>query len=447
MATGGPGKGKEISPILARPWMILFLPINAALAGFAVILPILILFYYQADVLTVALAQSVYSLLLIPGSVLWGRVCDRMPNRRPLLLFNYIAVGAIFLGMFMLRTLDGLLLFYGLFGFVAPSGAAASTLLVMERFDPHERPAAFASFQEVSVIGATVGVLAGFFWLLEDSSALNRFLLITFVFAAVSAVLLLLLVPEKKMQLTRNHIADHHWALTARLRSVYPFFIRLPSPAAWKGTYRWLREEATHEVPLILAASFLFNFSANMFNTSYTPYLAYLGIGVTGIFVVNLANNAAQVVTLPFSAKASSGDSADRSVIMASWGRAGGYGVGAIMALLPIAWIANRGDLLGANIVLYAVLGGAVAFYGTASSLLLYRSLEGRGRGTYLGLNSALGGVAAVLGAGLSGIVTVAFGYSATFGFAMFAMAAAIPVWLWAGRALRNHHPSSDATP
>jgi len=441
------GKGDHVSPILAGPWLLLFLPVNAALAGFTVILPILILFTYGGSILAVALAQTLYSLLLIPGSLLWGRVCDRIDRRKPLLLFNYLGIAVIFLSMTLLRGLDELLIFYALFGLIAPSGAAASTLLVMERFPPAERPAAFASFQEMSVTGGLAGVVGGFVWVIEVPGNLPAFLFVTVVLAVVSAVMLTTMVPERKTRLARAHIASNPSFLESRLRMVQVFFLRLPSGKAWRGLGRWLQQEATHEVPLVLAAFFLFNLSANLFNTSYTPYLAALGLGVSGIFLVNIANNLGQVFSLPFSAKLSVGDRAGRSVVVSSWGRASGYGIAALLTLLPIDLIAMHDGLLAVNLMIYGILGVAVAFYTTASSLLLFRSLEGKSKGAYLGLNSSLGGIAAVLGAGLSGVITYHFGFSVTFGVAMLIMIGVVPAWTLAFRAMKRRSPRAESVP
>ena len=432
------------SAILARPWLTVFLPINAALSGFSVILPVLILFAYGGTVVAVALAITLYNIMVIPGAFFWGRVCDVMSRRRPLLALNYAAVGVIFLLSGLIHSLDALLVLYAIFGWFAPSGAAASNLMIMERFDLHERPTAYTSFTEMGVIGGTLGILAGLFWVTQYPGNLPSFLYLVSLLAFVSLSMLFVLVPERKVRLERSAIAHHHESLDSRLRTLYPFFLGLPTRRFWDRTYHWLRKEATHDVPLILAASFLFNFAANLFNTSYTPFLEVLGLGAAGVFMVNLANNAAQAFSLPFSARTSEGELAERSVVTASWMRASGYaGVFVFAALLPLGLLKSSGHdplFLPFNVVFYGLLGVAVAFYTTSSSLLLFRSLERRSAGSYLGMNSALGGLAAILGSGLSGVITSDIGFSATFGISVVAMVLAVPVWLLSARAFRARH-------
>jgi MFS family permease len=437
-----PKEDGKLSPILAKPWLMLFLPVNAALAGFTVILPVLILFTYHADIIAVSLAMTLYSLLLIPGAIIWGHICDSTGSRVSLLLFNYLGITAIFLSMTFVRGLNELLIFYAIFGLIAPAGAAPSNLLIMERFSPSDRPAAYASFSEVSMVGSVVGILVGLLWVTTYSDNLLGFLYLTSIMAVISAGMLLVMLPEGKERFTRTTIVHQPESLISRLHIRYPFFLHphVPSKGGMERFRKWLREEATHEVPLILAAGFLFNFSTNMFNTSYVPYLEVMGLGASGIFIVNLANNGCQMFCLPITARASEGAGAERTVVVATWGRVAGYMGVMVMSLFPLATIWSHGEILGSNLAMYGLLGVAVAFYGTASSLLLFRSLEGRSKGTYIGFNSALGGLAAVVGSAFSGLVTYKLGYTPTFAVSMILMACAVPIWVMAGRAMRRKH-------
>jgi MFS family permease len=433
-------EGAKVSPILAKPWLLLFLPVNAALAGFTVILPLIILYTYNSNVVAVALAQTLYGIFLIPGSIIWGHVCDRMKSRVALLLFNYLVIAGVFLSIAEVRGLNELLFIYSVFGLLAPAGAAPSSLLIMEHFSPSDRPAAFASFSEVNMIGSCVGILIGFFWISYASADLPGFLVIAAILAVASAVLLVILAPERRERLEGKHLIHHAEGLVSRMHLHYLFFPRLPSRRSFSGAWKWFKQEAKHEVPLILGAAFLFNFSTNLFNTSYTPYMEVLGLGAGGIFLVNLSNYVGQVFSLPLSARTSEGAGAGRTVVGSTWTRVVGYGGVMLMSLFPVAIWEAHGAGMGANLAFYGLLGIAVAFYGTSSSLLLFRSLEGRNKGTYLGFNSALGGLAAVLGSAFSGVITITLGFSATFFIAMLAMASAVPIWMLATRAMERKH-------
>ncbi|HYK92686.1 MAG TPA: MFS transporter, partial [Thermoplasmata archaeon] len=228
-------------------------------------------------------------------------------------------------------------------------------------------------------------------------------------------------------------VARHEESLTARLhqtafRIVVPFFPVRPrlTADAWRKFRRWFRAEMHHELPLILLASVLFNLSANLFNISYVPYLADgVGLGASTIFLVNFANSFAQSLSFPPSGTLTSRVGADRVVQQASYVRSLGY-LGVVgFTFVPFAATAA----FGANALAFAVLGAAIAFYTTSSSMILFRALEGRDAGRLLGLSSALGGMAAVAGAVLSGVLSFIGSYRLTFLVAAGALIVSLPLW------------------
>ena len=428
--------------LVAAPWLLVFVPASAASSAFGVALPLLILFTLHAGVVEVALATTLYNSALIPAAFLWGIVCDRLQWRAPLVLLNYAGFSVVFLVLALNLSLPTLLLAYAAYGLVAPSSAAASNLLILERFPPQDRPTAYASFQELSTLGGVAGILVGFTWVIlhPEPSALPGLLYLTLGLALASALGVLLFVHDPPRRLSRQAILRHPESLVTRLIGSIPFFPRRLGPGFWARASRWLRQEATHEIPLILVAVFLFNTASNLFNTSYVPYLQAIGLTSAAIFLVNLSNNGAQVLIYPFSGPACQRDGGERAVIGATGVRAIGYAATGLLAILPLVWFSG-GAALGANLVIFGVLGGAVALYGTASSLLLFRSMQRQRAGGLLGFNSALGGLAAVLGAAASGVVSVHFGFATTFLLSLGVMAISVPVWVAARRAWRTQHP------
>ncbi len=64
--------------ILARPWLLAFLPINAATAAFGLSLQLLILGAH-GSVIQWALAATVFNGALIVSSIIWGYLADKYP--------------------------------------------------------------------------------------------------------------------------------------------------------------------------------------------------------------------------------------------------------------------------------------------------------------------------------------------------------------------------------
>lgn len=420
------------SRLVARPWLLAFVPINAATSGFGVALPLLILLPLGGTWSEVAFAATLFNAVLILASIGWGFVCDRYPSRRNLLLLNFAGFAAIYAALARADTVAVVIALYAVVGALAPAGATASNLLVLERFTAADRPAAYASLQEMSMIGSIAGLLGGYVWLVAGAPLGPLFYLLS-VLALVSVVAVALGVRDGPRTARQSAVARHPESLVARLhptafRIVVPFFPLAPrwAPGAVRRLRRWIREEVHAELPLILVASVLFNFAANLFNISYVPYLNQsIGLSAAAIFLVNLSNNTAQALSFPASGTMSQRLGADALVQRASYLRSLGYLGVALFTFAPAAVAIG----FGVNVIAFALLGLAIAFFTTASSMILFRALEGRDAGRLLGFSSALGGAAAVGGAIASGILSVIGSYQLVFLVAGACVLVSLPLW------------------
>jgi len=436
--------------LVARPWLLAFVPINAATAGFAVVLPLLILISLHGSWTEVAVAATLFNSAVILSSVAWGHLSDTYPHRRLFLVVNYGVFAGLYTVLSGVGSVYALYALYTVLGVVAPAGVSASNLLILEKFDETERATAYASFQEMSMVGSLVGLLIGYFWTVSDD-ALRTLLYVLGGLAAASAVALWFGIQEPVRPLSTSHEAKHPASLFSRLRPhvawrmPIPFFpVRPPWRPRPVARFRaWAAEELRHELPLILLATFLFNLSANLFNISYTPYLYAAGLAASSIFLVNLSNNFVQTLVFPVTGGLANRLGADRLVGRATYVRSLGYLATAALTFAALA----RSAVLDANLLLYAVLGGAVAVYTTASSLMLFRGLGRRDPGRLLGVNSALGGVAAVAGAALSGLLALVGSYRVVFLVASGLLLVSVPLWTAASLAYARRRSGSPLTP
>jgi MFS family permease len=418
--------------ILARPWLLSFVPINAATSGFGVMLPLYILLRLHGTLLDVALAAALFNGAVILASMLWGHLSDRYPRRRLFLLVNFAGFAVIYALLGMLPVLPLLFALYTVVGFLAPAGTSASNLLILEQFGEAERPDAFASFQEMSILGSIGGVLVGYFWLVAGGH-LTPLLFVFAGLAAVSVGAVWFGIRPSATRASTRQVVLHPESLVSRVRHSValhlpiPFFPRRPrlGPGLIARTRLWLIEEMRHELPIILVASFLFNFASNLFNTSYTPYLESVGIASASIFLVNCANNVAQAGSFPFSGGLANREGSDRLVHQSTYVRGLGYLAMTGFTFVPL----TLGAAFEGNAIVFGILGAAIALYSTASSLILFRGLQGREAGTILGINSALGGVAAVTGALLSGYLSFYGSFRLTFFVSALVLFASLPLW------------------
>ncbi len=440
------------SRLLARPWLLAFVPINAATAGFGVVLPLLILIPLHGSWADVAVAATLFNAAVILMSVVWGHLSDLYAVRRTFLVINFAGYGVLYAVLSTVHSIPELYAVYAVIGAIAPAGASASNLLILEKFDDRERPNAFASYQEMSMIGSIVGIVAGYFWTLA-SDALSGLLLVMAVLAIVSAVAIWFGIQESPRKLKTLHVARHPESLHSRIRELTSFKLAIPffptrprfGPHPLRRFRAWVRAEVHHELPLIMAAGFLFNLSSNLFNISYTPFLYSAGLAASSIFLVNLSNNFAQTLLFPFTGGLSVRSGPDRLVQRATYLRSIGY-----LATAGFTFAAfSEPGAFEANLVIYGVLGAAVAVYTTASSLILFRGLVGRDAGSLIGVNTALGGVAAVAGAGLSGILAVFGSFRLVFLVSGGLLLVSLPLWTAASVAYtrRRFHSESGESP
>jgi MFS family permease len=438
--------------LLARRWLLAFVPVNAATSGFGVALPLLLLITLHGAWIDVAIAAGLFNGAVILSSMVWGYLSDRYPHRRKFLLLNYAAFAILYAASAEATSIPVIFALYAIVGLLAPAGVSASNLLILEQFSEEERPSAFASFQEMSILGSMAGLLVGYFWLLAGRP-FPPLLLLMAALAAASVVAVWFGVKDAPRRFGTHHVALHPESLASRIRHTAPGRIPIPffptrpvfTVAAARRFGAWARREIRHEVPLIFAAGFLFNLSSNLFNISYTPYLYSLGLTASSIFLVNFANNLAQGVSFPTTGSLTSRLGADPLVQRATYIRSLGYLAVAGFTFAPLVASAAY----GANLIAYTLLGGAIAFYSTASSIILFRALRGRDAGSLLGMNSALGGLAAVGGAVLSGALSVVGSFRLTFLVAAGALLLSVPLWAAAQVAYsrRPDRPGTEVVP
>jgi len=188
-----------------------------------------------------------------------------------------------------------------------------------------------------------------------------------------------------------------------------------------------------------MAAMFLFNLASNLYNISYTPYLYSIGLGVAAIFLVNFGNTFAQVLFYPLSGTLANRFGPDGLVRWSTYVRSLGYLATAGFTLVLFV----HGEAFVSNLIVFGVLGAAIAIYTTASSLSLFRGIQGKDAGGLLGVNSSLGGAAAVLGAVLSGVLAVYGSYRLVFLVSAGALLVSVPLWTAAGVAYHRRRRSA----
>src|SRR2546428_4836927 len=176
-----------------RSWMRAVIPANAGITGFSTMLPLYVL-QVGGTVVEVALLATIYNLVLIPASVFWGAMTDKLSRRGFFFYVSYAGLFGTFVAMFFLSNLVVLAVLYGVLAFLIVANSAALNLLVMETAEKRSWVSSYASLSLTANLGSIVGLVVGLLW--SSVLPLSAFLLFCAASTAVSAILTYFLIIE-----------------------------------------------------------------------------------------------------------------------------------------------------------------------------------------------------------------------------------------------------------
>ena len=395
-----------------RSWVWSVLPLNVGVAGFNTMVPLYIL-YLGGDVVQVALITTLYNAVLIPASVFWGRVTDRLGRRR---VFFVIASGgttAIFAAMFLLPDLGALAALYAALGLVVTANAVAANLLVMETSERKDWISSYSTLYLTVSLGSIVGVAVGILW--TSTLPLGAFLLFCAAATCASVGLSYRLIsePAAAPETDGPSSSPAPAGLPSRLRRDAALFAhRLAvSQGAARGALGALRRGATAGSALLFISAFLFMAGSAFFNTPFVPFLVHSGVGDNEVFAISLINTVAATAVYRWMNR------------IARWiggARVGPYSIVARTALCLVlaaaAALAVSGfAMFSLAMAFYALMGLTYASWNSSTSVALLASLGRGSRGSLLGLYAALGALGTVAGSLFTGYVAYYLGYQTTF--------------------------------
>ena len=368
----------------------------------------LYILYLGGNVVQVALITTLYNAVLIPASIFWGRMTDRLERRRVFFVIASAGTTAIFAAMFLLPNLSDLAALYGALGLVVTANAVAANLLVMETSEKKDWVASYSTLYLIVNLGTIIGVAVGVVW--TSTLPLGPFL----VFCA-AVVLSYRLISEPKRTMETGHLSPNPADIPSRL---YRHAVLLAHPiSVSKGTardalrvLRAARAGAMTGSFLLFSSAFLFTTASSFFNTPFVPFLVRSGLGDNEVFAVALINTVAAVAVYRWMGG------------FARWlgGPKGGlYSLVArtiLCLVLAAAALAVSGfAMFLLAMVFYALMGLTYAVWNSSTSVVLLSSLGQARQGSIIGLYAALGARGTVAGSLFTGYVAYYLGYATTF--------------------------------
>lgn len=376
------------------------------------------------SVISVGLASSAYNIALIPSAFIGGRIADYIGKRRPLLALS--AIGQLFTLSLIAMSGDVNLMigFYAIYSFFSSLSPTVFSLLLMDTVSKVNLGEGSALSFKYMIYGSLAGNALGF--LVLTSLPLTAVAILPIGFSTILLVLSLALVKDSKTGIERQAIALSPDALIARLTHLPVLLLRTPKVDDIKGLFRDTRNVVTRDIPLIMVTNALFFLGANLFFTSYTPFLkannlSYLEITGLNIFITCINGLTSTQRFSGFSKKGDPGMVVEFLSLRA---------IAFLFAAIESLYFFGH-DVFYVTLLLYLLIGMAYTNITIGMNALLYRFLPKEGRGGTLGVYSAINSVAMFLGSFLSGNISFFFGYSVTFLLSSMALFGAASLFEW----------------
>jgi len=376
------------------------------------------------SVISVGLASSAYNIALIPSAFIGGRIADYIGRRRPLLALSAMGQFLTLSLIAMSGDVNLMIGFFAIYSFFSSLSPTVFSLLLMDTVSKENLGEGSALSFKYMIYGSLTGNVLGF--LVLTSLPLTAVAVIPVGFSTILLVLSLVLVKDSKTTTERQAIAFNPDALIARLTHLPVLLLKTPKVDDLKGLVRDARSAVSRDIPLIMVTNALFFLGANLFFTSYTPFLkannlSYLEITGLSIFITCINGLASTQRFSGFSKKGDPGMIVEFLSLRA---------MAFLFAAIESLYFFGH-DVLYVTLLLYLLIGMAYTNITIGMNALLYRFLPKEGQGGTLGVYSAINSVAMFLGSFLSGNISFFFGYSLTFLLSSIALFGAASLFEW----------------
>jgi MFS family permease len=389
-------------------WVYSVLPFNIATGPVGTFVQLYIL-ELQGTVIDIGLAITLFNAVSIPAAMVWGFVTDRIHKRRPMVILCYLAVAGTLVAFLSTRSIYGVEGLYAVFSFVSAAAATPLNLLIMETQPKSRWAVVFSQFSMVSSSGSTIGLLLGVVW--ADFFPLHLIVVALALLSLMSAVLSVLMIKEPKYVFERDMIVMVRRSLYERLLILPLFFLKIPQAMDFRRFFKGLRNEMTRDPQILYISIFVFYLASGIFNTSLVPSLYGANLSKSQVFLVSLVATLIQAAAFryagPYMERRNPRDTAVSGLVLRALSYAM-FGV-SVFFLTGVGYLASA-------LVLYPLGAGiAYAAYWTASNIMIFNMLGHSNKGSFLGVYSAVVGLATMLGSFISGYTSFYLGYYVTF--------------------------------
>ncbi|AWR96433.1 MFS transporter [Acidianus sulfidivorans JP7] len=379
-------------------WMISPLLFNISLGPLSTLITLEIL-NLGGNSLDVAYAITVSNIVLIPASIFWGMLSDRIDLRK-IILTGFLTTSLLLLVAFFIKTIPLLISDYGAITFFSTSYNTPMNLLVMETSEKSKWASNFSKLSMFSSIGMLIGLIISTFLVLFIR--IFVIYLILGIIAISSFILAYKYTPRTMIGIERNSMIHTRESFFTRLRMHPLIFLHLPNIHSFK-MFRLSRltKKPINYLPLLYLAIFIFYISSGLFNTLYPASLYEKGLDKSIVLGIITEGMLVQILTFHGIGKFLESRDEKEVSFMALLLRGSGY----ILMGISLIFTSIITEIFG--IIFYPLSAGlAYSAYYSASNTLIFKAVGGRRQGTTLGVYSTLVGIAMFIGSLASGYIS-----------------------------------------
>lgn len=391
-----------------KKWMYLVIPFNASTGPLSTLITLQII-SLGGNAISVAYVISLSNAVLIPASMIWGFMADRLDRKKQILIsFGGTALPLIF--MPLANSIPLIALNYSLITFMSTASSTPFNLLVMESAEKKHWGQLFSRFSFLSSLGVLIGLIISTFLvtvlrIYEIEEILGLTVLVTLIAG-------LKILPKPIVTFERAAILHHKESFLARMTHLPMMFLHLPNLHNFKmfSLKRLLRKPINY-VPLLYIGIVIFYISSGIFNTVYPAGLYIKGLDKAEVLLVITVGMIFQILGFRFASNLLESRDERRLAYISLILRGSSYIILGLFAQLFLGI-----PILISGLIFYPLAAGiAFSIFYSSSTTLIFKIVGERRQGTGLGVYSTVVGLSMFLGSLLSGYISHYISYGIDF--------------------------------
>jgi MFS family permease len=390
----------------SQKWMYALMPYNATIFFIGTFIPLFIL-KRGGNVVDIGLATAFYNLSLTIFSLIWGMVIDRIESRKILLVSGISLMTILILIILKAGNPTNIIMVYALLGISIAMINTPINILIIETSSKSSLNSSYNNFYWYSYIGGIIGQLGGAIWI--NFLGLENSIYFSILLSILTLGSFILLLKEPLITLERENILMNLKAFSYKLLQIPLFFIRIPRIKDFVSFFRSIKIFLERDFFIVMSTIILFFASANLFFTSYTPYLKNVGLFDSEIFLLSTYITFVNTFSSLLLRKMKEGEELDIAK-KALYIRFFGF----FLASTFSVFIQNRLNFY-TTLISFTFIGIAYTLATIPLNVMLFKTLRPEKKGEEIGIFSSLNGITIFIVSFLSGLISKTLGYYVTF--------------------------------